>query len=65
MAANTTTNSNEAAWMERCILRVMRGGKDKGSAIAICKNTYKKTQGDQKKADSAISALLGNKDIYK
>ena len=53
------------AWMNRCILRVMKGGKDKGTAVAICKNTLQKMKGDTKKADSAISTLLGNKDIYK
>ena len=51
--------------MERCVMRVMKGGKDKGSAVAICKTTLKKMNGDTKKADFTISTLLGNKDIYK
>jgi ribosomal protein S7 len=58
-------NKNNDAWMERCVMRVMKGGKDKGSAIAICKTTLQKMHGDTKKADFAISTLLGNKDIYK
>jgi hypothetical protein len=52
-------------WMERCVQRVMAGGKDKGSAVAICKTTLKKMHSDQKKAEFAITELLGNKDIYK
>jgi ribosomal protein S7 len=27
------------AWMEKCVSSVMKGGKSKGSAIAICKTT--------------------------
>jgi len=43
----------------------MGSGKDKGSAVAICKNTLRKMHGDEKKADFTISTLLGNKDIFK
>jgi hypothetical protein len=40
------------SWMERCVDSVMKGGKDKGSAVAICKVTYQKKS---KKAKSDIS----------
>lgn len=31
------------AWMEKCVASVQAGGKDKSSAIAICKAQYEKT----------------------
>jgi len=37
-------------WMERCVSRVMKSGKDKSSAIAICK----KSLIDRKKAQQFI-----------
>jgi len=58
-------SKENTAWMERCVKRVMGSGKDKGSAVAICKNTLRKMHGDEKKADFTISTLLGNKDIFK
>lgn len=30
------------AWMEKCVASVLKTGKDKGSAIAICKSQYDK-----------------------
>ncbi len=42
-------------WMEKCVSRVMSQGKDKGSAIAICKTTLKKMKGDKAKADFVLS----------
>lgn len=30
------------SWMEKCVAKVMKDGKDKSSAIAICKATYEK-----------------------
>ena len=38
------TKKNDA-WMEKCVDSVMKSGKDKSSAIAICKVTYMKSHG--------------------
>lgn len=35
-------NKKNDSWMEKCVEKVMAGGKDKGSAIAICKSQMKK-----------------------
>ena len=45
-------------WMEGCVKKVMKQGKDKSSAIAICKSTLKKTKGDHAKAEFIITAIF-------
>jgi len=45
-------------WMETCVGKVMGQGKDKGTAVAICKSTHKKMMGDQKKASIAMNFYL-------
>ena len=45
-------------WMEKCVTRVMKTGKDKGSAIAICKAQLKKVRGNKEKASLNILILL-------
>lgn len=38
-------------WMEACVKKVMKGGKSKESAIAICKTQFRKSRskkGDKK-----------------
>src|SRR5512146_728504 len=37
-------NQKNDAWMEKCVQKVMAGGKDKGSAIAICKAQMQKNK---------------------
>lgn len=48
------------AWMEKCVSRVMKTGKEKGAAIAICKTTLKKTKGNHSDASFDISLYLWN-----
>jgi len=45
-------------WMEKCVKKVMNTGKDKSSAIAICKSTLKKSKGNKSRASFDISLLL-------
>jgi hypothetical protein len=45
-------------WMEGCVKKVMKTGKDKSSAIAICKNTFNKMKGDTKKAEFILNQTL-------
>jgi len=47
-------------WMERCVSRVMKSGKDKSSAIAICK----KSLIDRKKAQKEASEFIFKKIFY-
>lgn len=58
-------------WMEHCVTQVMKSGKDKSSAIAICKVTYKKMQdkksgGDTNSPDQSKSSVYrsSNPDIH-
>ena len=48
-------------WMENCIQKVMKGGKDKGSAIAICKTTFHKMKGNKAKAEFILNQVLEKK----
>ena len=45
-------------WMEQCVMRVMKTGKDKGNAVAICKATLKKKKGNTKEASLFLDKLL-------
>lgn len=51
------TKENDT-WMENCVKKVMKQGKNKSSAIAICKTTLAKTKGDTKKAEFIISEII-------
>jgi hypothetical protein len=48
-------------WMENCVTKVMKTGKDKGSAIAICKTTLGKAKNNKAKAEFIISEILTGK----
>jgi hypothetical protein len=48
-------------WMESCVTKVMKQGKDKGAAIAICKATHEKSKGDEKKAEFILTEILAAK----
>lgn len=54
---NIKSPENEA-WMERCVTRVMKTGKDKGSAIAICKSSLIKRKGNKSEASVEVTYLL-------
>lgn len=43
-------------WMENCVNKVIKQGKDKGTAIAICKTSLKRAKGKNKR-ESAILEL--------
>ena len=46
------------SWMEKCVKKVMAQGKDKGSAIAICKTTLKQTKNNAEKASFILDRIL-------
>jgi uncharacterized protein YoaH (UPF0181 family) len=46
------------SWMEQCVQKVMKTGKDKGSAIAICKITLRKSKGNKSKASFIIDEIF-------
>lgn len=46
------------SWMEQCVQKVMKKGKDKSSAIAICKATLRKSKGNKEKASFIIDTIL-------
>lgn len=48
-------------WMENCVKKVMKQGKGKSQAIAICKSTLEKSKGDKAKAEFVISEILFGK----
>jgi len=50
-------SDENVSWMEKCVQKVMKTGKDKGSAVAICKSTLKKTKGDKAKAEFILSNI--------
>ena len=52
-------------WMENCVQKVMKSGKDKSSAVAICKTTLSKTKGDKAKAEFILESLDRYEDITK
>jgi hypothetical protein len=45
-------------FMEDCVPKVMKEGKDKGNAVAICKFTYEKHNGDSKAAMNEVDKIL-------
>lgn len=45
-------------WMEACVVKVMRTGKDKSTAVAICKTTLKKKKESTKEASIAIDRFI-------
>lgn len=53
-------SKENVAWMEECVKKVMKQGKDKSSAIAICKATLKRSKSNKAKASFII-----DKELYK
>jgi hypothetical protein len=51
-------NKENDAWMEKCVMRVMKTGKDKGSSVAICKAVLAKSKGNTKTASLLEDNLL-------
>jgi hypothetical protein len=47
-------------WMEACITKVKKSGKDEGNAIAICKSTFMKMKGNKTKAELIIDTLIAS-----
>lgn len=47
-------------WMENCVKQVMKSGKDKGTAVAICKVSLrrKKEKEKQKNVSSSINFTI-------
>lgn len=45
-------------WMETCVSRIMKTGKEKGAAIAICKTSLIKRKGKKSEAWLDIQLLL-------
>lgn len=45
-------------WMEGCVKKVMAQGKDKSTAVAICKSTFMKMHKNEKKSSIAINFYL-------
>ncbi len=54
-------NESNEKWMEGCVEKVMKSGKSKSSAIAICKAQLRKSKVNKKK-DSAVSLSTINLD---
>jgi hypothetical protein len=52
---------NQTKWMEKCVMKIMKSGKDKSSAIAICKSQLEKSK-DTAKAELVLSFILGKED---
>lgn len=50
------TKENDS-WMETCVMKVMKTGKDKSSAIAICKSTLEKKKGNKTEASAMIDTF--------
>ena len=48
-------------WMEKCVDRLMKQGKEKGSAIAICKTTFKKMKKNREKATFLLDEVFPEK----
>jgi hypothetical protein len=53
-------NKKNDKWMESCVMKVMKTGKDKSSSIAICKSTYMKAHKDSTRASIDINLYLYN-----
>ena len=45
-------------WMEGCVNRVMKTGKEKDIAVTICKGTLKKMNYDLGKAEFILASIL-------
>lgn len=45
-------------WMEECVAKVMKQGKTKEEAIAICKATLIRSKGEKSKASFVITLIL-------
>lgn len=45
-------------WMENCVKKVMKQGKEKSVAIAICKSTLMKVKGNKSKAEFILATIL-------
>jgi hypothetical protein len=50
-------NKKNDKWMENCVQKVMKSGKDKGSAVAICKSTMQKMKNNKTKANFLINEV--------
>ena len=50
-------SEENTSWMENCVQKVMKTGKTKENAIAICKTTLKKTKGNKAKAEFILSEI--------
>jgi len=55
-------NESNTKFMETCVQKVMKTGKDKGSAIAICKSSLRKRKGNTKQASMDIIFYLSKID---
>lgn len=51
-------DKNLEKWMENCVKKVMKTGKDKSSSIAICKTTLKKKNYNVQEASLEITLEL-------
>jgi c-di-AMP phosphodiesterase-like protein len=51
-------NEENVSWMENCVRKVMKQGKDKSSAVAICKATLKRSKNNKAKASFIIDKKL-------
>jgi hypothetical protein len=45
-------------WMESCVMKVMKTGKDKQSAIRICKSSLDKSKDNKAKAEVMVDLYL-------
>jgi ribosomal protein S7 len=52
-------NKSNDAWMEKCVSSVMKSGKSKGSAIAICKTQLSR----KKESKSELEEIKVDQDI--
>lgn len=53
-------NKSNDKWMENCVNKVMKQGKSKESAIAICKATYMKAHHNEKMAEFILMEIISN-----
>jgi hypothetical protein len=51
-------NPSNDKWMEDCVAKVKKQGKQKGNAIAICKVTLEKHKGNQKDASIEVEKII-------
>lgn len=50
----------DTKFMESCVMKVMKTGKDKGTSVAICKASLEKSKKNPAKAEIVISLILEN-----